>query len=176
MNLGNKIRELRRARNLTQEQLAASLNISAQAVSKWEMGTSYPDMTMIPTLAALFKVSLDELFAKVDFINNIYLKYEDKIDSLIAKLASADIGGIGGSVEDNVNSEYWEDIIFGNDEYNRFNLDTIFDFVAPHLDDIRVDNPDNWYDKTADGYIRFVIDEYRIAPKDASITIDRYFQ
>jgi len=62
MNLGNKIRELRRAKNLTQEQLAASLNISAQAVSKWEMGASYPDMTMIPTLAALFKVSLDELF------------------------------------------------------------------------------------------------------------------
>ncbi len=62
MNLGNKIRELRRANNLTQEQLAASLNISAQAVSKWEMGASYPDMTMIPTLAAFFKVSLDELF------------------------------------------------------------------------------------------------------------------
>jgi len=62
MNLGNKIRELRRERNLTQEQLAASLNISPQAVSKWEMGASFPDMTMIPVLAGLFKVSLDELF------------------------------------------------------------------------------------------------------------------
>ena len=62
MNLGNKIRELRRANNLTQEQLATSLNITAQAISKWEMGASYPDMTMIPTLAAFFKVSLDELF------------------------------------------------------------------------------------------------------------------
>ena len=62
MNLGNKIRELRRAGGLTQEQLAASLNISAQAVSKWEMNASYPDITMIPTLAAFFKVSLDELF------------------------------------------------------------------------------------------------------------------
>ena len=41
MNLGNKIRELRRANNLTQEQLAASLNISAQAISKWEMGVSH---------------------------------------------------------------------------------------------------------------------------------------
>ncbi len=40
MNLGNKIRELRRSRNLTQEQLAVSLNISAQAVSKWEIGVS----------------------------------------------------------------------------------------------------------------------------------------
>ena len=47
MNLGNKIRELRRANNLTQEQLATSLNITAQAISKWEMGASYPDMTMI---------------------------------------------------------------------------------------------------------------------------------
>lgn len=75
MNLGNKIRELRRARNLTQEQLAATLNISAQAVSKWEMGASYPDMTMIPTLAALFKVSLDELF---DFdVKNIDKEIED---------------------------------------------------------------------------------------------------
>lgn len=62
MNLGNKIRELRRLRNLTQEQLAVSLNISPQAVSKWEMGASYPDMTMIPTLAAFFRVTLDELF------------------------------------------------------------------------------------------------------------------
>ena len=69
MNLGNKIRELRRASNLTQEQLAASLNISAQAISKWEMGASFPDMTMIPTIASFFKVSLDDLF---DFdVNNI---------------------------------------------------------------------------------------------------------
>ena len=75
MNLGNKIRELRRANNFTQEQLAASLNISAQAISKWEMGASYPDMTMIPTLAAFFKVTLDELF---DFdVKNIDKEIED---------------------------------------------------------------------------------------------------
>lgn len=75
MNLGNKIRELRRANNLTQEQLAASLNISPQAVSKWEMGASYPDMTMIPTLAAFFKVSLDDLF---DFdVKNVDQEIED---------------------------------------------------------------------------------------------------
>ena len=75
MNLGNKIRELRRAHNLTQEQLAASLNISAQAVSKWEMNASYPDMTMIPTLASFFKVSLDELF---DFdVKNIDREIEE---------------------------------------------------------------------------------------------------
>ena len=75
MNLGNKIRELRRASNLTQEQLATALNISAQAISKWEMGASYPDMTMIPTLAAFFKVSLDELF---DFdVSNVEKEIEE---------------------------------------------------------------------------------------------------
>jgi len=62
MNLGNKIRTLRKERNLTQEQLASSLNITAQAVSKWEMGVSYPDIEMLPVLANLFKVSMDELF------------------------------------------------------------------------------------------------------------------
>ena len=41
MNLGNKIRELRRAKGLTQEQLAASLNITPQAISKWEMSDSH---------------------------------------------------------------------------------------------------------------------------------------
>jgi len=75
MNLGNKIRELRRANNLTQEQLATALNLSAQAISKWEMGASYPDMTMIPTLAAFFKVSLDELF---DFdVSNVEKEIEE---------------------------------------------------------------------------------------------------
>lgn len=125
----------------------------------------------------LGKVSLDELFAKVDFINNIYLKYEDEIDKFINKLATdGTIGDIGSDIKDNVDSEYWEDIIFGNDDYNRFNLDSIFDFIAPHLDDIRVDKPDNWYDENAKGNMRSVIDEYRISAKDASITIDRYFQ
>ncbi len=75
MNLGNKIRELRRAKGLTQEQLAASLNITPQAVSKWEMSASYPDMAMIPAIASLFRVTLDELF---DFdLNSIDKNIED---------------------------------------------------------------------------------------------------
>ena len=80
MNLGNKIRELRHAGGLTQEQLAATLNVSPQAVSKWEMGASYPDITMIPVLAGLFRVSIDEFFNfDIDDIDkkieNIRLEY-----------------------------------------------------------------------------------------------------
>jgi len=62
LNLGNKIRELRKKKGLTQEQLANAFGISAQAVSKWEQNDSYPDMAMIPALASFFDVSLDTLF------------------------------------------------------------------------------------------------------------------
>lgn len=62
MNLGNKIRELRKKKGLTQEQLATALNLSPQAVSKWESEASYPDITMIPVLANFFDVTLDTLF------------------------------------------------------------------------------------------------------------------
>jgi len=62
INLGNKIRELRKQKGITQEQLASSLSLSAQAVSKWEMGGGYPDIATLPVIAAYFGVSLDALF------------------------------------------------------------------------------------------------------------------
>lgn len=62
INLGTKIRELRKKNGLTQEDMAAKLNITAQAISKWENDTCYPDMAQIPVLANFFGVSLDELF------------------------------------------------------------------------------------------------------------------
>ncbi len=63
MNLGNRIRELRKKNNVTQEQLAGALNLSPQAVSKWEMNVGYPDISLLPAIAAYFRVSMDELFA-----------------------------------------------------------------------------------------------------------------
>ena len=62
INIGNKIRELRKKKGITQEALAATLSVSPQAVSKWEMGLTYPDMAMIPAIAGYFGVSLDVLF------------------------------------------------------------------------------------------------------------------
>lgn len=63
MNLliGENIRRLRRERNLTQEEVAAHLGISFQSISKWERGDGYPDITMLPSLANYFRVSVDEL-------------------------------------------------------------------------------------------------------------------
>ena len=66
LNLGTKIRELRRRDGRTQENLAEALGISAQAISRWESGTTYPDMEMIPAIANYFHISIDELFGYHD--------------------------------------------------------------------------------------------------------------
>ncbi len=62
INIGNKIRELRKKKGITQEGLASVLLVSPQAISKWESGLTYPDMEMIPVIAGYFEVSLDMLF------------------------------------------------------------------------------------------------------------------
>ncbi len=62
MNLGNRIKMLRKQHGITQEQLAGVLGVSFQAVSKWENGITLPDITLAPKIAAYFGVSLDELF------------------------------------------------------------------------------------------------------------------
>lgn len=61
MRLKENIRELRRERGLTQEQLAEAMGVSTAAVSKWESGTSTPEVTMLAALADYFEVSIDRL-------------------------------------------------------------------------------------------------------------------
>lgn len=63
MNLaiGAKIRQLRGARKMPQEQLAMFLGVTPQAVSRWENGAAYPDIELLPALADCFSVSTDDL-------------------------------------------------------------------------------------------------------------------
>ncbi len=62
MSFSQNVKRFRTAKNLTQEQLAAALGISAQAVSKWETSETYPDGALLVPLANELGVSLDELF------------------------------------------------------------------------------------------------------------------
>ena len=62
MTINEKIKELRKKANFTQESLAAALNISYQSVSKWEAGAASPDIAHLVPLANIFGVTLDELF------------------------------------------------------------------------------------------------------------------
>ena len=61
MELSKKIYQLRKLAGMTQEQLAEKLNISRQTLSKWENGTSVPDVKSVVRLSVLFHTSLEEL-------------------------------------------------------------------------------------------------------------------
>ena len=66
---GAMIKRLREARHITQLQLAEKMNVSDKAVSKWETGRGYPDITLIEPLAAALGVSVIELFSGEDVVN-----------------------------------------------------------------------------------------------------------
>ena len=62
----DKIKELRRDRNISQQQLANDLKVSKQAVSKWEKGYSLPDIASIEIIATYFGVTTDYLLGRSD--------------------------------------------------------------------------------------------------------------
>ncbi len=79
IKLGEKIKHLRKQKNISQEVFAGYLGVSFQAVSKWENGNTMPDVTMIPAIASFFGVSTDELF---DF--NLY-EIEKNVDDIVTE-------------------------------------------------------------------------------------------
>lgn len=84
LNLGSVIKRLRTEQGVTQDALAEYLGISYQAVSKWETGTTLPDITLLPKLAAFFGVRIDELFS---------VNHEDeleRIDTMLQKETMTD--------------------------------------------------------------------------------------
>lgn len=66
IDLGKKIKSLRHSAGLTQEQLAQKLSVTPQAVSKWESGTSMPDIQLLPELSVALGTSIDALFSLTD--------------------------------------------------------------------------------------------------------------
>ncbi len=61
LNIKEQISFLRKQKGITQEELAKALGVTNQAVSKWEAGQNYPDIQLLPEMAKLFEVSVDEL-------------------------------------------------------------------------------------------------------------------
>ena len=62
VNIGENIRRLRKQRSLTQENLAEALGVTVGAISKWELGSSSPDVQFIAEMADFFETSIDVLF------------------------------------------------------------------------------------------------------------------
>ncbi|MFD1176431.1 helix-turn-helix domain-containing protein [Paenibacillus puldeungensis] len=66
IEIGSKIKALRLQKEMTQEALAAKLNMSSQAISKWENNVTMPDIQLLPRLSVTLGVTIDELFALTD--------------------------------------------------------------------------------------------------------------
>ena len=83
MTIGANIKRLRTAKEITQEQLSVAMNVTCAAVSKWERGETYPDITLLQPLAYYFGVTLDELMgydqekitAEIDGVLSLYAKH-----------------------------------------------------------------------------------------------------
>ena len=68
MEFNEKLQELRKKNNLTQEELARSLFVSRTAISKWESGRGYPSIDSLKAIAQFFSLSIDELLSSDEVI------------------------------------------------------------------------------------------------------------
>lgn len=93
LKLGENLKKFRLNRELTQEQLADIFGVSAQAVSRWENGLTYPDITLLPAVASYFEITLDELIGMEDF------KSQKKLKEILAKV---DENGSNGMIYENI--------------------------------------------------------------------------
>lgn len=93
MSLGQNLQFLRKRDNITQEQLAESLEVSRQSVSKWESDTTYPEMDKLLQLTNLFHCSLDDLVQKD--ISTQYVEDKCNYDQFMNQFSKKTTTGIG---------------------------------------------------------------------------------
>lgn len=75
--IGEKIALLRKARNISQTELAEYLFLTPQTISRWEVGNGTPEITLLPKIAVFFSVSIDELFGitSIERAEDLVCKY-----------------------------------------------------------------------------------------------------
>jgi transcriptional regulator with XRE-family HTH domain len=111
-----KITELRKNKRISQQDLANVLGVSFQSVSKWETGATMPDITLLPSIAEYFNVSVDELLGLKPLQQQTYIQRDtdnrDNWNGKIDKLYK--------------NREY-----FWNDDYLRFLIENVWEIKKP---------------------------------------------
>ncbi len=93
MNIGEKIQQLRKSQNLSQEQLAVQLEVSRQAVSKWELNESTPDTDKIILISKIFSVSTDYLLLENPEAANV-IETEEKLSNDLQRSKSMTIAAL----------------------------------------------------------------------------------
>lgn len=96
----NNLYTLRKREGVSQEELAERLNVSRQAVSKWERGEALPDTENLLAIAELFEISLDALVNGTDIGNNEQTEAKKKVKVEIGNMVKIDIAGDGDDDDD----------------------------------------------------------------------------
>lgn len=118
MEIGTKIKKLRRKYGYTQEELAERLNVTSQTISKWENQISMPDISLLPQIAEVFGVTIDDLFN---------LSIEQKLDRIENKF---DLEEELSDVEFTEIKEFLESLI--NDENHKLKATYLLTFLYTH--------------------------------------------
>lgn len=85
--IGNRISKYRKARGMTQEELAGKLGVSSQAVSKWETDTSCPDISLLPQLCRILGITTDELLTgETSEVRLVPAEQRKSLDELIFRV------------------------------------------------------------------------------------------
>lgn len=85
--IGNRIAKFRKAKGLTQEELASVLGVSSQAVSKWENDASCPDISLLPQLCKVLGITADELLTgKNDEVKLVPMEHRKSLDDLTLRI------------------------------------------------------------------------------------------
>lgn len=83
MTLGEKIKDLRKSTNITQEELAEKIGVSRQAVTKWESDAGMPDVENLKNIATLFNITVDELLDyKKEILGDVILEEKYSLDDV----------------------------------------------------------------------------------------------
>lgn len=145
--IGQNIAYFRKQKNMTQEELAEKMSVTAQAVSKWECDTSYPDITVIQALAKILGVSVTELLEGIQAPPEIKDAPQEIIDRRIIRIevqtretkimtrfpvAAMKIAKDNGTLEKLVGEDAYESVVS--------TLNMIDEGITGHLVD--VDNPE----------------------------------
>lgn len=107
--IGKRIAALRKKSGMTQAELAGKLNVTDKAVSKWERDLSCPDISLLPKIATLFSISLDELMQGASYENqDLEENRKDLIVLILRAIALA--SGVAVTVLSVITQTQWQDL------------------------------------------------------------------
>lgn len=130
IKLNEQIAFLRKQKGLTQEELANALGVTNQAVSKWESAQCCPDIQILPDLAKIFDVSIDELvgYKSTEGLGDICLRIKDYFSSLPEKKAFENVYRIAAllheaaSTDGYKNTPHWKEKDYSIDQVSSWGL------------------------------------------------------